>query len=84
MAHLSIRQSGGANIVSLPKAVLNALDLHLGSKLAISVEEKKIVLTPVVPECSLEDLLEGSPIAKLTKTEEDEQWLNEKPIGKEI
>ena len=38
------------------------------------------VTEPVV----LEILLAGSPKAKLLRTQEDHQWLNSKPVGKEI
>lgn len=46
MATLHIKQSGGANIVSIPKAVISALDLKVGSQLALSVENNKIILSP--------------------------------------
>ena len=84
MTQLSIRQSGGANIVSIPKAILKSLDLHPGSALDLSIVDHKIVLTPIVEQPTLEMLLEGSPKAKLVKTEEDLEWLNCKPVGKEI
>jgi hypothetical protein len=32
MASVSIRQSGGANIVSIPKAIVNTLGLQIGSQ----------------------------------------------------
>lgn len=84
MTHLTIRQSGGANIVSIPKSILKMLELHPGSSLDLSVEDRKIVLTPVSEkQLSLEALLEGSPKEHLALTQADEQWLNELPAGKE-
>jgi antitoxin ChpS len=84
MTQLSIRQSGGANIVSIPKAILKSLNLHPGSSLELSIVDHKIVLTPIMEQPTLEMLLEGSPKAKLAKTEEDQEWLNSKAVGKEI
>jgi antitoxin component of MazEF toxin-antitoxin module len=84
MTQVAIRQSGGASIISLPKAILNTLHLHIGSNLELTLENNKIVLTPVTDELSLEDLLAGSPKATLMLTEEDKQWLAMPSIGKEL
>jgi antitoxin component of MazEF toxin-antitoxin module len=84
MTQVAIRQSGGASIISLPKAILNTLHLHIGSNLELTLENNKIVLTPVTDELSLEDLLAGSPKAALTLTEEDKQWLAMPSTGKEL
>ncbi|MCX7119425.1 MAG: AbrB/MazE/SpoVT family DNA-binding domain-containing protein [Legionellales bacterium] len=83
MSHLVIRQSGGANIVSIPKAILKTLELHVGSKLDLSVVNNKIVLTPVIKKQTLEDLLEGSPKDKLAFNKEDKEWLDDSAVGRE-
>jgi antitoxin ChpS len=83
MSLLTIRQSGGASIVSLPKAVLNSLELHVGSHLELSIEDHKIVLTPVVNKPTLEDLLAESPKKSFQVIDEDRAWLHMKPVGKE-
>ena len=82
MTQIAIRQSGGANIVSLPKAIVQTLGLEVGSKLNLSVENNKIILTPVVE--SLEDLLAGSPKECFKITDEDREWIDAKPQGKEV
>ena len=84
MTQVVIRQSGGASIISLPKAILNTLHLHIGSNLELTLENNKIVLTPVTDELSLEELLAGSPKDALTLTEEDKQWLAMPSTGKEL
>lgn len=84
MIQLAIRQSGGANIVSIPKAILKTLGLHVGSTLELSIVDYKIVLTPVLEEQTLEDLLAGTPREKLEIKEEDQEWMDIKPVGKEI
>ena len=84
MIQLTIRQAGGANIVSIPKAILNTLNLHVGSTLNLVIEDTKIVLTPSAKTQTLEDLLAHSPREKLKMTSEDQQWLSAEPKGREI
>lgn len=84
MTALTIRKSGGANIVSIPKAILKALELHEGSILDLSIEDHKIILTPVSQELTLESVLKNSPQKRLAILEEDKGWLNSKSKGKEF
>ena len=85
MATVSVRESGGAEIVTIPKAVGRALGLHVGSELVLSVIEGKIVLDPAPEDTlSLEDLLAGSAPEDLSLIEEDLEWLSMKPVGKEL
>ena len=84
MTSVAIRQSGGANIVSIPKAIVRTLGLHTGSKLELSIKGKQIVLTPVEENITLEDLLAGSPKECFKTTEEDHEWLDMPSVGKEM
>lgn len=84
MTAIAVRQSGGANIVSIPKAILKTLGLHVGSKLDLVLENNKIVLTPIADELSLEQLLAGSPKSCFKVTEQDREWIDTPPIGKEV
>jgi antitoxin ChpS len=84
MSTVAIRQSGGANIVSIPQSVLKALDLHPGSPLDLSIVDNTIVLTPVSEEFSLEAVLIGSPKERLKMIEEDKHWISQTSIGKEV
>lgn len=84
MTSVAVRQSGGANIVSIPKSIVSTLGLHVGSKLDLSIVDNKIVLTPIADELTLEALLAASPKASFAVTEEDREWLSTKPSGKEI
>ncbi|HLF66491.1 MAG TPA: AbrB/MazE/SpoVT family DNA-binding domain-containing protein [Gammaproteobacteria bacterium] len=84
MTLLTIRQSGGANIVSIPKSILKVLGLHPGSPLDLSIEDHKIILTPIPEQQpSLAALLQGSPKERLTLTMADKEWINEEAAGKE-
>lgn len=84
MTQISIRQSGGSSIISIPKAVLASLNLNVGDTLELALVDNNILLSPAVGKRSLEDLLAGSPKKKLQMTEEDREWLSAKPVGKEI
>ncbi|PCI67331.1 MAG: AbrB/MazE/SpoVT family DNA-binding domain-containing protein [Gammaproteobacteria bacterium] len=84
MTAIAVRQSGGANIVSIPKAIIKTLGLKVGSKLDLSIKNNRIILTPIEEEVSLEVLLAGSPKNCFKVTEEDRGWIDAKPSGKEI
>ncbi len=84
MTAIVVRQSGGANIVSIPKAVVNTLGLHVGSKLDMSINDNKIVLTPITEELDLQALLAGSPKECFNVTQEDREWIDAKSVGKEV
>ncbi len=83
MTAVVVRQSGGANIVSIPKAIIKTLSLHAGSKLNLSIQDNKIVLTPVEEELTLEALLAESPKECFVITNEDREWIDVKPTSKE-
>ena len=84
MTSVAVRQSGGANIISIPKAIVKTLGLHVGSKLELSIVEQNIVLTPIKEESTLEGLLANSPKESFAPLEEDRDWLDMKPTGKEF
>ncbi|MDQ7048077.1 MAG: AbrB/MazE/SpoVT family DNA-binding domain-containing protein [Enterobacterales bacterium] len=84
MTSIAVRKSGGANIVSIPKAIIKSLGLRVGSKLDMSVKDNKIILTPIEDELSLESLLAGSPKECFKVAEEDREWIDAKPKGKEV
>ncbi len=83
MTQVAIRQSGGASIISIPKVILRTLSLDTGASLDLSIEDNKIILTPINEKLTLEAVLEGSPKSALRLTEEDQLWLNSQSIGKE-
>jgi len=82
MSAIVVRQSGGANIISLPKAIVKTLGLYVDSKIDLSLENNKIVLTPIVEALSLENLLLGSHKSCFIVTDEDREWIDSTPAGK--
>lgn len=84
MSSLSLRQSGGASIISIPKKILQMLDLHIGDKLDISIKDNKIILKPVHDTSTLQQLLAESPKESFKVLDEDQSWMTDKPKGKEL
>ncbi len=84
MTQVAIRQSGGASIISIPKVILRTLALDAGASLDLSIEDNKIILTPIKKSLTLEAILEGSPKSALRLTEEDLLWIKSQSVGKEI
>jgi len=84
MTSIAIRQSGGANIISIPRAIVKTLGLKVGSKLDLSIENNKIVLTPLQEDTPLEELLAGSPRDCFSVSDEDREWVDARPAGQEI
>ncbi len=84
MSKVTLRKSGGATIVSLPKAILEALDLDVGAELELSINDRQLVLTPVKKKQTLEQLLADCDAKAFARTEEDEEWLASQPVGKEL
>lgn len=71
-------------MLAVPPALLDALDLSVGTKVDIGVEDDRIVVCKKLkPRYTLEELLaqceETIPI-----DDEDRQWLDSKPVGREI
>jgi antitoxin ChpS len=84
MTTLTIRKSGGAHVISIPKAILEQVGLQTGSLVDMTIENDHIVLMPKTNPLTLESLLAGSPKEKLALLEEDREWLSTPAIGKEI
>jgi len=72
MIEVTLRNSGNATILVLPRLVLEAAGLGVGSVLSLEVVDKAIVLKPKT-ELTLEDLLAGSPREKL-RLPDDDAW----------
>ncbi len=84
MSTIAIRKSGSAKIISIPKPITDMLGLDIGSKLELTVKDQKIVLTPVEETYTLESLLEGTSRKDYALDAEGQEWMDTKPVGKEI
>jgi antitoxin ChpS len=82
MATLTIRRSGNAAGINIPKKILKLLNLHIGDELDLDIQKDKIILKPHHEDLTLEQLLSDSDKDSFKVTPEDKQWLS--PKGMEI
>ncbi len=79
---LTIRKSGGASIVSLPKSALEMLGLSVGQAVEWSVKDHALILVPVQKE-TLASLLAGVTREVMKPTQDEREWMGGEK-GKEI
>jgi antitoxin ChpS len=86
MYKTNLRKVGGSVMLAVPPAMLDQLHLKAGATVGLAVEGDRLVLEPQTkPKYTLEELLarcdSSSP---LERTEEELEWLNLKPVGREL
>jgi virulence-associated protein VagC len=63
---------------------VQTLGLSVGSKLDLTIEDNRIILTPSEDSLTLEQLLADSTKSDFVLSEEDREWANATPVGKEL
>ena len=86
MQQLTIKKWGNSLGVRIPKNIAETGRLKVDQEVNIETVDGKIIITPVVPirEYSLSELLDNCPSEALDLDEDDREWINAKPVGKEI
>jgi antitoxin MazE len=80
----AIKRWGNSAALRLPAPMLAALDLSIDSLVDLRMEDDRIVIVPVhEPEYALESLLEASSEAQFSLDDDDRDWLEEGPVGRE-
>jgi len=80
----NLRQVGGSVMLAIPPAILNMLDLTVGAQVGIRINDGFLVVEPKLnPRYSLDELLAKCDISA-HMTEEDREWFEAKPSGKEL
>jgi antitoxin MazE/antitoxin ChpS len=79
----NIRKWGNSAGALIPAATLKKAGLQIGDALDIEVLNNAIVLKAAKPQYTLEGLLADTSAHSVQKSEEDQQWLNAAPVGKE-
>lgn len=86
MEFVTLRRAGGSLVLTIPKPHARSLGLVEGERIGVSVDGGKLVADPSVrkrPRYRLDDLVaQCDPNAPLT--EEEEAWLNDRPVGGEL
>ncbi len=80
-----IKKWGNSLATRIPKAIADTIGLHLDQPVNIEVENGKIVITPktIQVEYTLNDLISQCDPESIKLDDEDENWLNDEPVGRE-
>jgi antitoxin ChpS len=80
----NLRKVGGSVMLSVPPAILELLHLKPGAKVRVAVDGGRLVIdTPPRPRYSLDELLAQCD-AGAEPAVEDREWLDAKPVGREL
>ena len=80
----SLRKVGGSVMLAVPPALLDVLQLRPGAKVGLAVHSGRLVVEPErKPRYTLEELLAQSK-PKTRRSKADREWLNSKPLGREL
>jgi antitoxin ChpS len=79
-----LRKVGGSVMLTIPPAMLDALDLAPDAQVGLAVKAGRLVVEPRPrPRYSLDELLaQCKPMAPRRK--KDRAWVTDKPVGREI
>lgn len=84
MYSVNLRKVGGSVMLTVPPAILEILSLKVGSAVAMTIEQHRLVVQAErKPRYELDDLLSMcDPNAEVSA--QDNAWLNGIPIGSEV
>ncbi len=83
---LEIQKWGNSAAVRLNKTLLKQLSTDIGDKFEVEIRDGGIFLKPIQehPEYNLEELLASCTKKNTRLDDDDKQWLNDSPQGREI
>ena len=86
MHKTNLRKVGGSVMLAVPPAILDQLHLKAGATVGLAVEGDRLVLKAQKrPKYTMKELLAKSDYsAPLERTEEELEWLNAPPVGREL
>lgn len=82
----TLRASGGAVVVSVPKKLLELVNLRVGSKVEIAIKGGALIVNaakPSKPRYTLEEVLGHCSRNAFRKSRAAVEWLEDRPLGKE-
>ena len=80
----NIRKWGNSAGTIIPVPMLDAAGIALGDKVNIEAKAGTLVMTLVDEPMTLEGLLADSPKKSFRILEDDQDWIDAKPSGREI
>lgn len=80
----NLRKVGGSVMLAVPPAILDLLHLQVGATVGLAVDNGRLIIEPAPrPRYTLDELLvQCGPAASIS--EEDQAWLDDKPVGNEL
>lgn len=79
----TLRKVGGSVMLTLSPAVLEEMHLSAGATVGLEVDGDRLLVKPARPRYTLDELLsQCDPNAPIT--EEEREWLDAPPVGREI
>ena len=80
----NLRKVGGSVMLAVPRALLDLLELGVGAKVGVGVENGRLIIEPRArPSYTLDELLAQCDETDI-QSAEDRDWLGAKPVGKEL
>lgn len=80
----SLRKVGGSVMLAVPPVILEMLHLAAGATVGVSIENGRLVIEPTArPHYTLDELLAQCD-ASADISGEDQQWLDNPPVGNEL
>ena len=81
-----LRKVGGSVMLAVPPSILDQFQLKAGAQVGLAIEGERLILEPRPrPKYTLEELLARCDHSiPLERTEEELEWLNSAPVGREL
>ncbi|MEQ9335376.1 antitoxin [Thalassobaculum sp.] len=80
----NLRKVGGSIMLAVPPAILDLLKLGAGARVALAVDQGRLIVEPQArPHYSLDELLAQCD-ASADMGDEDREWLSGAPVGEEL
>jgi antitoxin ChpS len=80
----SLRKVGGSIMLAVPPVLLDILHLQPGAKVGIAIESGRLVVEPQQRRRYTLDELLAQCNPKARRGKEDREWLDSKPVGREL
>lgn len=83
---MTIKKWGNSLATRIPKAIVDSVGLELDQAVDIEASEGKIIISPKKKkkEYCLEELLKGCSPESMELDQEDHDWLDDEPSGREV
>jgi antitoxin ChpS len=86
--NISVRQQGGAAIVTIPAHVMRSLNIEVGSELEMSVSDEMLILKTKHKKrrrYTVEELFEGVTPKMMRELLDETKWARDgDPVGREL